>query len=165
MNTVLVYIGLGSNLDDPKRQIKDALNSLRKLSLTNDGVEFSRVSSLYRSAPLGPQDQPDFINTVAELLVALDPLALLNRLQQLEQEQGRVEGRRWGERIIDLDIILYGDGIVESAMLTIPHIGIAKRAFVLLPLAEIVGGELDIPGVGTLTKLLEECDCGQVNKL
>ena len=152
MTDVLAYIGLGSNLNDPARQLSMAIDALA-------GLPQSRLrarSSLYRSAPMGPQDQPDYLNMVAELRTSLDPENLLDQLQDIERSQDRVRLRRWGPRTLDLDILLYGDDVLVTDRLIIPHPGIAERGFVLYPLAEICG-QLEIPGLGPLQSLLERC--------
>ncbi|KAA0010903.1 2-amino-4-hydroxy-6-hydroxymethyldihydropteridine diphosphokinase [Billgrantia pellis] len=127
------FIGLGSNLDDPLDQVRRALEALAGLPLT------TRIgtSRLYISRPVGPQDQPDFINAVAHLRTWLSPLALLDQLQALEQRHRRIRQRHWGPRTLDLDLLLYGDETVERPRLRVPHPEMAKRAFVLLPLAEL----------------------------
>ncbi|MGR6981544.1 2-amino-4-hydroxy-6-hydroxymethyldihydropteridine diphosphokinase [Testudinibacter sp. P27/CKL/0425] len=127
------YIALGSNLATPIEQLKSAVSSLENLTQT----ELIAVSSFYRSKPLGPQDQPDFVNAVATIETELSPLALLDALQQIEQQQGRVRLRRWGERTLDLDILLYGDQVIQSERLTVPHYDMHNREFVIVPLYEI----------------------------
>jgi 2-amino-4-hydroxy-6-hydroxymethyldihydropteridine diphosphokinase len=148
-----VYIGLGSNLDDPKRQVRKALQVLTSLP----GSTLCRYSSLYRSPPMGPQDQPDYINAVAELETGLSAAELLSLLQAIENQQGRVRGAvRWGPRTLDLDILIYGQAQIKAPELTVPHPGIAERPFVLYPLAEITP-DLEIPGRGALQELLDRC--------
>ncbi|MEW9798867.1 2-amino-4-hydroxy-6-hydroxymethyldihydropteridine diphosphokinase [Alteromonas sp. CYL-A6] len=128
------YIGLGSNLDEPVAQIEVALGKLDHIS---DSRVLSR-SSLYASKPMGPQDQPDFINAVCLLETALSPLELLHSLQAIELEQGRErKGERWGARTLDLDILLYGSLTMNTKELTVPHYGMAEREFVMVPLFEI----------------------------
>jgi len=152
MTDVLVYIGLGSNLDSPESQVKTAIEALACLPQTR----LQARSSLYRSAPMGPQDQPDYLNAVVELCTGLDPESLLDKLQGIERAQGRVRAQHWGPRTLDLDILLYGEAVVASERLIIPHPGVAERSFVLYPLAEI-NGQLDIPGLGRVQSLLEQC--------
>ena len=96
-----------------------------------------RVSKLYSSPPMGPQDQPDYLNAAAELLTTLEPLALLDELQRIENESGRVRLRRWGERTLDLDLLFYDELHLQNARLTVPHIGIQDRDFVVLPLLDL----------------------------
>lgn len=127
------WIGLGSNLDGPTERIRQALHWLDTLPHTT----LAHASSLYGSTPVGPADQPDFINAVAELDTALPPLALLDELQALEQRAGRVRQRHWGERTLDLDLLLYGDQVVDEPRLQVPHPEMSRRGFVLEPLAEL----------------------------
>ena len=129
----IAYIALGSNLHTPLEQLKRALKALAQLPQT----QLMAVSSFYRSKPLGPQDQPDYLNAAVEISTALSPLALLDELQRIENEQGRVRLRRWGERTLDLDILLYGDEIIQTERLTVPHYDMHNREFVIVPLAEI----------------------------
>lgn len=128
-----VYIALGSNLEHPQAQLTAALQALNALS----DSRLTMVSSFYQSKPLGPQDQPDYVNAVACLETSLAPLALLDELQRIEHEQGRVRLRRWGERTLDLDILLYADHIIQSERLTVPHYDMRQREFVIIPLTEI----------------------------
>jgi 2-amino-4-hydroxy-6-hydroxymethyldihydropteridine diphosphokinase len=146
---VLAYIGLGSNLNAPARQIEQALAALATLPQSR----LLRHSALYASPPLGPPDQPDYLNAVAELETTLSPLNVLDALQAIEQAQGRVRGRHWGERVIDLDLLLYGDVQMQSERLTLPHAGMTERAFVLRPLAELVPN-MRLPGGAVLSDLL-----------
>lgn len=148
-SSVRAYIGLGSNLDDPVAQVKQAIAALAGLPQSR----LLRQSRLYASPPLGPPDQPDYVNAVVELETVLMPMQLLAALQGIEQAQGRVRTRHWGERVIDLDLLLYADVRMESAALQLPHPGIAARAFVLRPLAELVP-DMTIPGQGALLDLL-----------
>jgi 2-amino-4-hydroxy-6-hydroxymethyldihydropteridine diphosphokinase len=148
-----VYIGLGSNIQDPRHQLESALRELARLPATR----LAAVSPRYRTAPVGPADQPDFINAVACLETALAPSALLAALQQIEQRHGRRRGaQRWGPRSLDLDILLYGARELALADLRIPHPQMHRRAFVLVPLADIASAELEIPGLGRLGALLEQ---------
>ncbi|MCF9033397.1 2-amino-4-hydroxy-6-hydroxymethyldihydropteridine diphosphokinase [Acinetobacter nectaris] len=126
----ITYIGLGSNLGDSLAILKEAVSQLRK-----EGE--IRVSKLYSTPPMGPQDQPDYLNAVVELRTDLAPLALLDVLQRIENESGRVRLRRWGERTLDLDLLLYGDLEISNDRLTVPHVGLFERDFVLLPLLDL----------------------------
>lgn len=146
---VRTFVGLGSNLDEPRRQIERALFALGALEHTR----LLAQSSLYRSAPLGPQDQPFFLNAVAELETLLAPEALLDHLQSIEAAQGRVRTRHWGPRTLDLDLLLYGSERIATPRLHVPHRGLPERAFVLYPLAELAP-ELEIPGVGSVAALV-----------
>ncbi|WP_371822599.1 2-amino-4-hydroxy-6-hydroxymethyldihydropteridine diphosphokinase [Methylococcus sp. EFPC2] len=152
---VIAYLGLGSNLDDPLRQLRNARAAVAALPQTR---EFA-CSRYYRSAPMGPADQPDYVNAVLAVQTTLEPEALLCALQAIEAAQGRVRkaGERWGARTLDLDILLYGDRVICTDRLTVPHVGIAQREFVLYPLAEIAPADLDIPGYGRLADLLDGC--------
>jgi len=147
-----VHVGLGSNLDDPRRQLESAFEALAALPET---VLVTR-SSLYRSAPMGPADQPDYLNAVAALDTELAPLALLDALQDIEQAQRRVRSRRWGPRTLDLDLLLYGDRQIDLPRLQVPHPGMHQRCFVLLPLLE-VAGDIEIPERGRVSALLPDC--------
>jgi 2-amino-4-hydroxy-6-hydroxymethyldihydropteridine diphosphokinase len=160
MTEVLVYVGLGSNLDNPESQVKTAIEALAGLPQTR----LQARSSLYRSAPMGPQHQPDYVNAVVQLRTGLEPEALLDRLQGIEREQGRVRAQHWGPRTLDLDILLYGQGVVATERLKIPHPGMAERSFVLYPLAEI-NGQLEIPGLGGVLSLLEQCPDAGLSRL
>lgn len=155
----ICYIGLGANLNDPGAQIRAALQALMQLPHTR----LLRVSSLYGSKPLGPQDQPDYQNAVAELETELQPLQLLDALQQQERDQGRVKLRHWGERCIDLDILLYGNQTLESERLNIPHKELKNRSFVVEPLRELVPN-LRLPD-GSLVSELVPSFGGELIKL
>ncbi|MDO6594993.1 2-amino-4-hydroxy-6-hydroxymethyldihydropteridine diphosphokinase [Neptuniibacter sp. 1_MG-2023] len=154
------FIGLGSNLDDPIQQVSSALNELALL----DKCELINASSLYASAPVGPQDQPDFINAVAEIETELSPEALLDQLQLLEQKHQRIRERHWGPRTLDLDILLYGHQIIETERLSIPHPYMYERSFVLYPLAEI-NPHLSMPKGLPLSELLTACPMGSLLKI
>ena len=145
------YIGLGSNLDNPLAQVKQALAELAQLPQTR----LQAQSRLYRSAPVGPA-QPDYINAVALLDTQLPPLALLDQLQALEQAHHRVRLEHWGPRTLDLDILLYGDQQIASERLTLPHPFMTQRGFVLYPLADIAPG-LQLPDGRALAELLHLC--------
>ena len=155
-----VFIGLGSNLADPQQQVLLAQRDLSALPETTCIAH----SSLYKSPPMGPQDQPDFINAVSAIETTLSPDTLLDYLQQIERQHGRVKQRHWGERTLDLDILVYGDRQIEDAHLHVPHKGIAERAFVLYPLAEIAPN-LDIPGLGPIAQLLALCPKSGLERL
>jgi len=154
------YVGLGSNLDEPVRQVRTALAELDSLTLTR----LAGHSSLYRSAPLGPPGQPAYVNAVARLQTGLAPQALLEELQRLELAHGRVRTERWGPRTLDLDILLYGRLCIDKPMLRVPHPELAHRPFVLVPLAEI-DAALVVPGLGPLEALLARCGCEGLERL
>ncbi len=147
---IVAYIGLGSNLDQPEKHVLDAM---AELELLPDCCKV-KISSLYRSAPIGPQDQPDFINAVVQLETELSAQSLLEQLQQLEQKHGRVRTQHWGPRTLDLDLLLYGNMIIKTEKLTVPHPHMAERSFVLCPLLEIAP-ELVIPKLGRLSELYQ----------
>jgi 2-amino-4-hydroxy-6-hydroxymethyldihydropteridine diphosphokinase len=156
-----VFVGLGSNLDGPEQQVTRALTELGDLP---DTVLVHR-SSLYRSDPVGPQDQPPYINAVAELDTELPPIVLLQRLQTIESRHGRVRaGRRWGPRPLDLDILLYDDLNLDGVDLVIPHPQMANRNFVLAPLVEIEP-DTGIPGLGRARVLLDKLGHGGLERL
>ena len=148
----LAYIGLGSNLEQPREQIKRALQSLDELPET----KLLADSGFYESKPMGPDDQPDYVNAVAELETALDAETLLRQCQSIEQQQGRIRQRHWGERTIDLDVLLYGQEQIDTADLTVPHPGIGQRDFVYLPLLKI-SPDIVIPGKGALKEIVQSC--------
>jgi len=131
---VLAYIGLGSNLGDRESNLREALDKIGSAF----GLNLLRVSSFHESEPIGPPDQPDFVNAVAEVKTSLPARSLLEALQRIEVEMGRTRSRRWGPRTIDLDILLYGDRLVSAPDLTIPHAMMHLRRFVLAPLCELV---------------------------
>lgn len=128
--TTKTYIGLGSNLGDSRQILSEAIVKLKNLGAV-------RVSRLYQSPPMGPQDQPNYLNAVAELNTDLTPLDLLDQLQRFEQEAGRVRLRRWGERTLDLDLLIYGNEKIQNERLTVPHIGILERDFIVIPLLDL----------------------------
>ncbi|NOS73485.1 MAG: 2-amino-4-hydroxy-6-hydroxymethyldihydropteridine diphosphokinase [Methyloglobulus sp.] len=160
-HAVTAYIGLGSNLESPVAQIKSARLAINAL----DNVKELAFSSLYASTPMGPQDQPDYVNAVMAVETGLPPLDLLHALQAIELEHGRVRGvQRWGARTLDLDLLLYGDHQIESPELIVPHKGIAERAFVLYPLSECVS-DLVVPGFGRLSDLVTNCPLAGLRRL
>lgn len=142
------YIGLGSNLDGPERRIARAIGSLDALP----GTRVTARSSLYRSAPLGPAGQPDYLNAAVMLRTAIGVRDLLGALKAIEREQGREPGPRWGPRVIDLDLLAYDDAVIDEPGVTVPHPGIAIRNFVLLPLREIAP-DLEVPGLGRVADI------------
>lgn len=154
----LTYIGLGSNLEQPIAQIQSAFQALSELPKSR----LSCRSRLYRTPPLGPCGQPDYVNGVALLETMLDPISLLNRLQAIEQTHGRRrDGERWGPRTLDLDMLLYGEKVMNSERLILPHPEMHKRGFVLIPLADCAPLDLFVAGRGRLDELLLSCDrCG-----
>ncbi|SDS91835.1 2-amino-4-hydroxy-6-hydroxymethyldihydropteridinediphosphokinase [Halopseudomonas sabulinigri] len=155
------YIGLGSNQADPQAQVEAACAALGRIPDTR----FVACSSLYRSAPMGPQDQPSYVNAVVALDTALTAEQLLDALQQIEQQQGRVrKAERWGPRTLDLDILLFGNQQISSPRLQVPHYHMHARAFVLYPLAELQP-ELQMPDGTPLQHLLNACPRGDLQTL
>ncbi|GAB4393627.1 MAG: 2-amino-4-hydroxy-6-hydroxymethyldihydropteridine diphosphokinase [Gammaproteobacteria bacterium] len=131
--TAVCFIALGSNLQHPTKQLQQALQHLAELPHTS----VRQVSQFYSFKAVGPGNQPDYLNAVAELHTQLTPLALLHALQYIEQQQGRIRTVKWGPRTLDLDILLYGDVVLNTPQLTIPHPHMRERDFVLIPLREI----------------------------
>ena len=157
-HAVTAYIGLGSNLDDPAAQVASAIAALAALP----DSRLRATSSLYRNPPMGPQDQPDYVNAVVALETRLAARALLEAMQAIERAQGRDRsGQRWGPRTIDLDLLIYGDAEIDEDHLKVPHPGIGERAFVLVPLAEIAP-HVSIPGHSALPVLLAAVDRASV---
>ena len=128
--TVTTYIGLGSNLGDSRQILSEAIAKLKTIGEV-------KVSKLYQSPPMGPQDQPNYLNAAAQLKTELLPLDLLDHLQRFEQEAGRVRLRHWGERTLDLDLLIYGNEKIQNERLTVPHVGIMQRDFVVIPLLDL----------------------------
>ncbi|MDK9737956.1 2-amino-4-hydroxy-6-hydroxymethyldihydropteridine diphosphokinase [Vibrio sp. D404a] len=156
---ITAYIAVGSNLADPVSQANLAIETLKSLPQS----KFLATSKLYSSTPMGPQNQPDYINAVVAIETELTPIELLNCTQAIEQEQGRVrKDERWGPRTLDLDIILYGNEVIDSERLTVPHYGMKEREFVLYPLAEIAPS-LQLPDGTELSELLKVVDKNGLN--
>ena len=145
----LAYIALGANLGDPAATVKAAFSALAELPQTR----LVATSALYRSAPVGITEQPEFVNAVASVETTLAPEALLDALLVIEQQFGRVRAEKNGPRTLDLDILLYGEQIIDTARLTLPHPRLHLRAFVLYPLADLAP-TLDLPGRGLLAAWL-----------
>ena len=160
MTSVIAYIGLGANLDEPAEQVRAATHELASLPDTR----LMAVSSLYRTAPVGYLDQPDFINAVAEVATRLAPRALLDALLAIERRHGRLREFPNAPRTLDLDLLLYGESAVTEPGLTIPHPRMHERAFVIMPLAEIAP-DAPIPGRGRARDLLGSLDTAAVLKL
>ncbi|MBE0377897.1 2-amino-4-hydroxy-6-hydroxymethyldihydropteridine diphosphokinase [Pseudoalteromonas prydzensis] len=130
----IVYLGLGANLNAPRQQLDNAVAALQALA----ECEFVCVSHYYASKPMGPQDQPDYVNAVAAIKTNLLPEQLLDLTQKIELQHGRVrKAERWGPRTLDIDILLFGDQIIHSERLIVPHYGLTEREFVVYPLLEI----------------------------
>lgn len=154
------YIGLGSNLEHPVTQVATALLELERLDHCRALVH----SSLYRSDPVGPPGQPDYINAVASVETTLLPLELLDALQAIEQQHQRVRIQHWGPRTLDLDLLLYGDQQINNERLTVPHAFIQARNFVLYPLAEIAP-DLRITHKISLASCLKNCESGSLERI
>lgn len=151
----IAYVGVGSNLSDPAAQVRAGIGALGQVAQTR----VSRVSRLYRCAPWGVAEQPEFVNAVAAIETRLEPLALMQALLGIERACGRerIAGRRWGPRLIDLDLLLYADREIDAPGLRVPHPHLHERAFVLLPLAD-VAPDLVVPCRGTLAALIAAVD-------
>lgn len=154
------FIALGSNLQHPATQVTRALERLAQLPATR----VTRTSSLYRTAPVGYDEQPDFINAAAEVATTLAPLALLHALLQLEASFGRQRPFPNAPRVLDLDLLLYDDQVMHTPELTLPHPRLHERGFVLVPLAEIAP-DLEIPGKGRVADLLRASGGHGVEKM
>lgn len=144
-----VYVALGSNLNNPLEQVKQAVRSLE-----NFAIHFE-VSPFYGSKPVGPQDQPDYVNAVVKFDTDLSPFALLDKLQEIENQQGRVRLRHWGERTLDLDIILYGNEQINTERLIVPHIEMKNREFVIVPMFDL-SPDLVLPNGEKLAELYQK---------
>jgi len=158
---LLAYIGIGSNLGNPMAQVQEAFADL-------DAIPHSILiarSCLYGSKPMGPAEQPDYVNAVAAMDTVLSPQELLQALQKIEQRHGRERtGEKWSPRILDLDLLLYGVRMITSVDLTVPHPGLHERDFVLIPLEEIAG-DITIPGRGAVSSLISRCENHALRKL
>ncbi|MGC2517626.1 MAG: 2-amino-4-hydroxy-6-hydroxymethyldihydropteridine diphosphokinase [Burkholderiales bacterium] len=152
MAAVRAFVGLGANLGEPEVQVRRAIEALAALR----GTRLVRASSLYRSAPIGYMDQPDFVNAVAEVETTLAPRALLDELLAIEAGFGRRREFANAPRTLDLDLLLYGDAVVAEPGLAVPHPRMHQRAFVLAPLVEIAG-DIVVPGRGPAAGLLAGC--------
>lgn len=156
MNSAAVaYVGIGSNLGDPDAQVRAGIAALDRIAQTR----VARISRRYRCVPWGDAEQPEFVNAAAQIETRLDAPALMQALLGIEHAAGRdrVAGRRWGPRLIDLDLLLYGDSEIDQPGLRVPHPHLHERAFVLLPLADIAPG-IVVPGRGALADLIAMVD-------
>ena len=154
------FVAIGSNLQDPVRQVNQAFELLKQLPETR----VIKSSALYRTAPVGYENQPDFINAVVEVSTQLAPLDLMRALLQAEAEQGRERPFPNAPRVLDLDLLLYDDCVMNTPELTLPHPGMYERGFVLMPLTEIAP-DLQIAGKGAVTTLLAACADKDIKKL
>lgn len=157
----MIYIGLGSNLGDRQRMLESAIKELE----ADGSIRVVRRSSVYESEPFGVKDQPDFLNMVIAVETDLSPEALLDACLEAETRLGRVRHRYWGERTIDIDLLAYHNEVRRTTRLRVPHMYLAMRRFVLMPLAEIAGNDIIQHGK-TAEQLLRACkDTGKVTKL
>ncbi|TKV69530.1 2-amino-4-hydroxy-6-hydroxymethyldihydropteridine diphosphokinase [Marinobacter panjinensis] len=154
------FIGLGSNMADPSAQLAGAVARLAALPDT----ELVAQSAFYSSRPVGPQDQPDFVNGAAWLRTELTPLELLDQLQAIERAHGRKRIRHWGPRTLDLDLLLYGNEAINSERLTVPHAELANRDFVLQPLLDL-DPERVLPDGRSVADLRQQCPDNNLQKL
>jgi len=154
-----VYIGLGSNLEQPYLQIKNAIIALAKLP----AITVLRDSGYFKSKPMGPEDQPDYVNAVVEIETSMAAAELLKHCQLIEKQQGRIKSRHWGERTIDLDILLYADKQIKTDVLIVPHPGICQRDFVFMPLLKL-NPDIKIPGKGLLNDIVKIVEKPAVEK-
>ncbi len=151
------YIGLGSNLNQPKVQIKQAIMALE----AHNNIKMVGLSKLYQSTPLLNMPQPNYYNAAVKINTSLSPIKLLEVCQQIEQDQHRVKEKKWGARTIDLDILLFDEQVLDTQKLTIPHYDMHNRGFVLLPLLDI-DAELSIPILGKIKTLITKIDLSGV---
>lgn len=154
------FIALGSNLKTPETQLRDAVDALAALP----GCHVEAISSVYQSAAVGPGEQPPYLNAVIKLSTSLMPLELLDALQAIEQQQGRKRTLRWGARTLDLDILLYGQQVIDHPRLQVPHPRMAERNFVLYPLADVGREQLMLPSGHVVGSLLEHCPWGDLQR-
>jgi len=156
-----VYVGLGSNLDNPIAQLRTAKSALSMLPRTR----LERCSSFYRTVPVGYAEQSDFLNAVCRLSTELDPAMLVEHLLAIEVQHGRVERKqKWGPRILDLDLLLYDQSVMSTPGVTVPHPRLHERAFVLYPLSEL-DRDLIVPGRGKVAELLVSCREQKIEKI
>jgi 2-amino-4-hydroxy-6-hydroxymethyldihydropteridine diphosphokinase len=160
MKQIEALVAIGANLGEPAKTVSNAIQALAEIPATS----LAKVSSLYRTAPVGLKNQPDFINAVALLHTTLDPRQLLEELFLIEGRFGRLRSVSNAPRTLDLDLLLHGDGIMTTAELTLPHPRMHQRAFVLVPLLE-VAADCRIPGHGQARTLLGNCSDQRVTRI
>lgn len=161
MMSDIAYIGMGSNMSNPQTQIKTALGHIQ----AHEQISVQTCSHLYISAPMGPQNQADYINAVCEVTTSLQPLELLDVLQAIEQQHGRQRiGEKWGPRTLDLDILLFNNLSMNNDRLTLPHYGMAQREFVLVPLFEIAP-EMIMQDGKSLASWVCECSLRRLKRM
>ncbi|MCX4026352.1 2-amino-4-hydroxy-6-hydroxymethyldihydropteridine diphosphokinase [Spartinivicinus marinus] len=158
--SIRCYLGLGSNLSSPTQQLAEAVSAIEQLPSTT----LAAVSPVYQSDPVGPEGQPDYINTVVAIDTLLAPLELLDHTQTIELEQGRVRDIRWGPRTLDIDLLLYGEEVISSERLTVPHYQLTVRNFVLLPLQDIAPN-LQLPTGESVKELAANCSKAGISLL
>lgn len=148
---ITAYIGLGSNLNEPLTQLKSAVSALSSLQ----NIQLIAVSQFYKTAPMGPKDQPDYVNAVAEITTTLNADSLLKQMQSIENQHGRIRNTgHWGARTLDLDLLTFGSEKIQEKHLTIPHVGIHERSFVLYPLRDLTN-QLDIANFDSIDHMIE----------
>lgn len=155
-----VYIGLGSNLQDSIYQVRCAVAAIKAL----EQIEVMNTSSLYQTPPWGKTDQPAFINAILKIKTTYSAIELLYKLQEIEKAQGKCITVKWGPRVIDCDLLLYGEERIHSPTLIVPHPDMKCRGFVLLPLMEI-SPDLILPSQEKIADLLKQCDCSNIIKI
>lgn len=158
--SIRCFIGLGSNLEEPAAQLQRAIDAMQRIENSKLGA----VSPQYRNPAIGPGQQPDYINAVAELYTTLDALTLLSNLQRIENAQGRTRAERWGARTLDLDLLLYGDAIIDLPQLQVPHPRLPERNFVLYPLHDIAA-DITLPRGTSLRALLDYCSAAGLTRI
>lgn len=158
---VTAYLGLGSNIGNRTEQIEHAIDLIQGTS----GIRIMKCSSIYKTEPIGYTDQPEFYNSVIQIQTSLQPNELLSVILNIEKKLDRIRTIRWGPRTIDIDILMYGNQIVDEPHLKIPHIQLTKRAFVLVPLLEIAGSIL-VPGTtNKLTYYIEQLEDQKIDRI
>jgi 2-amino-4-hydroxy-6-hydroxymethyldihydropteridine diphosphokinase len=150
---IRAYIGVGANLGDPLQALRSAREALQGSS----GIQLTGSSPIYRSAPVGPAGQPDYLNAVLAVDTTLSPHELLSRLQAIEDQAGRLRAERWGARCLDLDLLLHGDAVIDTPRLQLPHPQLYRRNFVLLPLADLCPREWRFPDGSSITERCAAC--------
>lgn len=161
MMSDIAYIGLGSNIEQPEAQLHKALLSIQ----AHEQISIQLCSHLYASAPMGPKNQPDYVNAVCKITTSLTPIELLNALQDIENQQGRKRiGEKWGPRTLDLDILLFNNLTMDNDRLTLPHYGMAQREFVLVPLFQIEPDMIMNDGKA-ISSWLAQCSLASLRRL
>ncbi|MEM9103572.1 MAG: 2-amino-4-hydroxy-6-hydroxymethyldihydropteridine diphosphokinase [Pseudomonadota bacterium] len=160
MKPITAYIGLGSNIDDRKRHIVTAIDEINLLN----AVHVMKRSSIYRSPPMAGMTQPDYFNAVIQVNTSLSPFELLSALQMIEDTHGRTRTVKWGSRTLDLDLLVFGNAMIDTHVLTVPHYGLKERDFVLAPLCEI-DEALVLPDGSRIKQLLSELNKISAHKL